>query len=390
MEIKTGKGYITFWALMGIWSVSALTSLPGLAISPILGDLTSIFKHATELDIQMLTTLPSLFIIPFILLAGRLSSAIGYERLLYLGLGVYLLCGVLYFFCGTIEELILVSVMLGIGVGIITPLSTSLISRFFTGEYRTRQFGYSSAINNLALVVATALTGYLAEVEWRLPFVVYLLPFFSLLLVWRIKTADRTTAVADENSVVQGGINYASLSRYMLYYLFVTYLVMVVSVNLPFLMEQEGYDSGTSGLVISLFFLSIMLPGFFLNKIVSFMGEGVFRVSLLFIFIGLFFVCFNKGISGVVIGVVLSGFGYGVAQPCLYDRVSAVSSGEKQAYALALLMSMNYVAIVICPYILDFVQFITGIKSNEFPFVFNACVGLLAFMVLWVNRYFRK
>ena len=390
MKIKTGKGYITLWALVGIWSVSALTSLPGLAISPILGDLTSIFKHATELDIQMLTTLPSLFIIPFILLAGRLSSTIGYERLLYWGLGVYLLCGVLYFFCDTIEELILVSVLLGVGVGIITPLSTSLISRFFTGEYRTRQFGYSSAINNLALVVATALTGYLAEVQWRLPFAVYLLPFFSLLLVGRIKNADATTSVTNENCTVQGGIDYASLSRCMLYYLFVTYLVMVVSVNLPFLMEQEGYDSGTSGLIISLFFLSIMLPGLFLNKIVSFIGKGVFRVSLFMIFMGLFIVFFNKGLPGVAVGVFLSGFGYGVAQPCLYDRVSGVASGERQAYALALLMSMNYVAIVLCPYIVDFVQNLSGVKSNSFPFVFNACVGLLAFMVLWVNSFFRK
>ena len=83
MKIDTGKGTITLWALLGIWSVSALTSLPGLAISPILGDLSEIFKSATELDIQMLTSLPSLLIIPFILLAGHLTNAVGYIRLLY-------------------------------------------------------------------------------------------------------------------------------------------------------------------------------------------------------------------------------------------------------------------------------------------------------------------
>ena len=55
MKIDTGKGFIGVWALLGIWSVSALTSLPGLAISPILGDLSTIFKDATELDIQLLT-----------------------------------------------------------------------------------------------------------------------------------------------------------------------------------------------------------------------------------------------------------------------------------------------------------------------------------------------
>ncbi len=75
-----------------------------------------------------------------------------------------------------------VSALLGIGAGLIIPLSTGLISRYFTGEYRVKQFGYSSAITNMTLVVATAVTGYLAEVHWRLPFVVYLLPLISLVL----------------------------------------------------------------------------------------------------------------------------------------------------------------------------------------------------------------
>ena len=37
MKINTGRGTIPLITLVGIWSVSALTSLPGLAVSPILG-----------------------------------------------------------------------------------------------------------------------------------------------------------------------------------------------------------------------------------------------------------------------------------------------------------------------------------------------------------------
>ena len=55
-RIYTGKGYIGLSALVGIWSVSALTSLPGLAVSPISEKLLTVFPSATELDIQMLTT----------------------------------------------------------------------------------------------------------------------------------------------------------------------------------------------------------------------------------------------------------------------------------------------------------------------------------------------
>ena len=89
MKIKTGKGYISLVALLGIWSVSALTSLPGLAVSPIMGQLSDIFPSATELELQMLTSIPSLLIIPFMLLAGRLAVRVGYAKVLYVGLGCF-------------------------------------------------------------------------------------------------------------------------------------------------------------------------------------------------------------------------------------------------------------------------------------------------------------
>lgn len=396
MRIDTGKGSITLWALLGIWSISALTSLPGLAISPILGDLTTIFKDATEFDIQMLTSLPSLLIIPFILLAGRVSNVVGYLRLLYMGLGVFLLSGLLYFLCNSVVELIFVSALLGVGAGIITPLSTSLVSRFFTGEQRTRQFGYSSAINNLTLVAATAVTGYLAEVEWRLPFVVYLLPAVSLVLVPFIKSAERSSGVSPVDAVAKGrdalssGIDYRALGKLMLYYLFITYLVMVVSVNLPFLMSENGHDSGSVGLVTSLFFLSIMLPGLFLNRILRFFGGQVFLYSLLFIGCGLMVVFFNASIAGTAAGVILAGLGYGTAQPCIYDRTATVASASKVTFALALVMTMNYVAIVICPPVVDFLQEVAKVKSERFAFALNSCLCVLGLLFLLVRGFFQK
>ena len=395
MKIYTGKGSITLWALLGIWSVSALTSLPGLAISPLLGDLTTIFKTATELDIQMLTSLPSLLIIPFILLAGRLSDAVGYLHLLYMGLGLFLLSGVLYFLCDTMLELILVSALLGVGAGIITPLSTSLVSRFFVGDARTRQFGYCSAINNLALVVATAVTGYLAEVTWRLPFVVYLLPAVSLLLVPHIKGADAGSSAAGEAASVAGvtsssGTNYMSLLKLMLYYFFITFLVIVVSVNLPFLMKEYGHESGSVGDVTSLFFLSIMLPGLFLNKILEFLRGWVFLFSLLLIGGGLFIIFFNTALAAMVVGVFLAGVGYGIAQPYIYDRTTKVAAADRVTFALALVMTMNYVAIVVCPPIVDFLQEVSGVKSAGFAFALNGCLCVAGFVFLLVKMLAAK
>ena len=387
--IYTGKGTITVMALAGIWSVSALTSLPGLAVSPISEKLLAVFPTATDLEIQMLTTLPSLLIIPFILLAGFISEKVGYIKLLNIGLWLYLISGALYFFCTSMVQLVIVSALLGVGAGIIIPFSTSLVSKFFSGEQRTRQYGLVSALTNITLVVATAVTGYLADIQWRLPFVVYLLPFVSILLVPAIKGSEMgvsSTREEKEDIVPDGKVDYRNLVKYMLYYLLITYLVMVVSINLPFLLGKYGYDSGVSGMVTSIFFIAMMLPGLFINRIIAVLGRNILIFSLLLIVLGLADVFFNSRLLLIILGCIATGVGYGIAQPYIYDITASLAPPQKSTYTLALLMTMNYVAILISPFIVDWAQDLAGAKGERFPFALNAFVGLAAIVFMLLRR----
>ena len=388
MKINTGQGTIPLITLIGIWSVSALTSLPGLAVSPILGELSTIFPHATELDIQMLTSLPSLLIIPFVLLAGKLAEKRDFIRLLRVGLWLVAASGVLYLFSSRMWQLMAVSALLGIGAGLIIPLSTGLISRYFTGEYRVRQFGYSSAITNITLVRATVLTGYLAEVHWRLPFAVYLLPLISLVLSAYLKkdaasvTIKQAAAIIppiQSTPVISGkyGIHIRHLVQLMLFYGLVTYVVLAVTFNLPFLMEAHHFSSGNSGLMISLFFLAIMAPGFMLDSLVKLLGNKTKLYSLLAIAIGLLLIWISPTEWLIVPGCILVGLGYGIIQPLIYDKTVDTAIPQKTTLALAFVMVMNYLAILLSPFITDFFQWIFHTGSQEFPFIFNLCITIL-------------
>ena len=388
MKINTGQGTIPLITLIGIWSVSALTSLPGLAVSPILGELSTIFPHATELDIQMLTSLPSLLIIPFVLLAGKLAEKRDFIRLLRVGLWLFAASGVLYLFSSRMWQLMAVSALLGIGAGLIIPLSTGLISRYFTGEYRVRQFGYSSAITNMTLVVATAVTGYLAEVHWRLPFAVYLLPLISLVLSAYLKkdaasvTIKQAAAIIppiQSTPVISGkyGIHIRHLVQLMLFYGLVTYVVLAVTFNLPFLMEAHHFSSGNSGLMISLFFLAIMAPGFMLDSLVKLLRNKTKLYSLLAIAIGLLLIWISPTEWLIVPGCILVGLGYGIIQPLIYDKTVDTAIPQKTTLSLAFVMVMNYLAILLSPFITDFFQWIFHTGSQEFPFIFNLCITIL-------------
>lgn len=401
MRIQTGRGTIPLITLIGIWSISALNALPGLAVSPILGKLSVIFPHSTELDIQMLSSLPSLLIIPFIILAGKLAERANFIRLLQVGLAIFALSGILYLLTDKMWQLIAISALLGVGSGMIIPLSTGLITKYFTGVYRVKQFGYSSAITNITLVVATAITGYLAEYNWHLPFVVYLFPLVSLVLSVYLHRSmlseggnvsmtsdDQTNAYASIDPEVKNskhGMNVRHLIQVMMFYGLSTYLALIVTFNLPFLMEEYHFSSGNSGVMISLFFLAIMAPGLILNRIVKFFGKKTMFYSLLCMAIGLALIWLSPKEWVIAPGCIFVGLGYGVIQPVIYDKTTHTAVPKKTTLALAFVMMMNYLAILLCPFIIDFFQStIFHVKSQQFAFVFNLCITILA--LIWAYK----
>ena len=62
------------------------------------------------------------------------------------------------------------------------PLSTGLLAYYFRPEQQAGLMGYSSAMNQMGGVVATLLSGLLANISWRASFLVYLMGLISIVL----------------------------------------------------------------------------------------------------------------------------------------------------------------------------------------------------------------
>lgn len=386
MKIKTGKGSITLLVLLAIWSVSAISSLPGLAVSPILGDLNRIFPKATDLEIQMLTSLPSLLIIPFVLLSGRLSVGRDKFKILTVGLTIFFLSGVACLFARSMGWLIVISCILGIGSGMVIPFSTGLVVDFFTGDYRVRQLGYSSAINNFTLVVATAVTGYLANVDWHLPFLVYTLPGISLVLSFFLKRQRSAPEPEQSIQMRHKRIDRHKLMGLMLFYFFITYAVVVITFYAAFLVDDYKMHSSFSGVLISLFFLAIMLPGLFIDRIIRVLKCNVNLAALLSVCVGLLCLGIFRDKAMLVVGALLSGFGYGVMQPVIYDKAATIAPPRSATLALSFVMSMNYLSVMICPFIVSLLRELFGTHSDRFPFFFNAALALAVAAAAFFRR----
>jgi putative sugar transporter len=225
----------------------------------------------------------------------------------------------------------------------------------------------------------------LAEINWHLPFIVYFFPVVSFFLSFYLKRD--TISVAPVKVTVSGKIEVKRLVSLMSFYGLVTYLAVIVSFNLPFLMKEYHFDTGASGIIISLFYLAIMAPGFILNRVLSIFGSFTKCVSLLCMAGGMVLILLsgNEWILGL--GAIFIGFGYGVIQPVVYDQTTRVATPDKVTLALAFVMSMNYLAILLCPTIIDTLQSLFHIHTQQFAFIFNLVITLLVVLGAYYRRH---
>ncbi len=389
MKISTGKGEISLWALLAIWSVSAVTSLPGLAISPILEDLSKIFPSASQLEIQMLTSLPSLLIIPFVLFSGWLSERGESLKLLAVGLAIFFASGVVCVFAKDIRLLIVAGCIMGAGAGIAVPYSTGLVVRYFTGDMRVQQLGVSSAVNNLSLVIATAVVGWIAAKDWHFAFMVYLLPAVSLVMLLALRGAKAAPEPMESDQLRQSKIHWGRLVGLSVLYFVITFTTLVITFYLSFLLEKYRFPQEFSSVMISLFFLAIMLPGLMLNVIIRRTRSMTIFISLCLVVVGLLLVGTVPDIPLMTLGVILTGVGYGVLQPIIYDKTAIIAPPEAATKALSVVMTMNYVAVVVCPFVVDFAERIFRQKEESFPFVASAVVvAMVALLSLIMRKSF--
>lgn len=431
MRINTGKGTISLLTLAAIWSISLVVNLPGLAVTPMLGNLDKIFPDTSELEIQLLTVLPNLFIIPFVLLSGKLSLSKSKISIVVVALVIYLASGILYFFARSMVALIVISCLLGVGCGLLIPLAAGLLADTFVGKYRMQQLGIKSGISNIALVVATFVVGWLSHGNWHLPFLVYLIPAIPLAMSVflrgipasdlypatdpaapsQIKATTKVAAKATMAGVaaraihvtppavtsdsfgkfgkVKDGFIVSRVWWLIVVYFMVCYAGVVVSYYSPFLMQGYGLPSSDVGTVTALFFLAVFLPGFILPYIVKCLKQTTLIVSAAIMAVGIFLMTVSHHFGILCLAAMLVGCGYGVFQPLIYDKATQVITvPAKSTLALAFVLAANYLSVSATPFIVDgFADLFHQAHSNAFPFVFNSII-MVAFTVIVI--IFRK
>ena len=377
---------------ISIWSVSLITSITGLAISPSLPDIQRHFPKIDKSEIDMLISLPAFLLIPFVIISGKMAHS--KNNLLFIRLGsiIFIACAIAYQFDNDFNYILFVSVLLGLGGGLVVPLAAQLPTRYYSGIALQKQLGICSGVANGSQVICTFLAGWLATIDWHYPFWVYSIAVIPLLLspllssrkalAQYIMIKEKETADVEKKT----SINKVGLLLIMFIYFIVMFFNIQIPLNLPFLLSTNGISTDISGVLISIFFFVQAISAFLINSTIKFFRYYTMAIAVLIIAVILIFLPLIHNYILYYILVSIAGITGGTIEPIVWNKTSHICSHKNSTIAFGWVMSACYLSVFATPYIISIFSKLFHVNNVSFPFIISGIIAFIFSMFLFIKN----
>lgn len=143
------------------------------------------------------------------LIMGLLSVRYKHKSLLLMGLLLLSVAIIGCYLSPSFALLMSFYVMIGFGTAMIMPMTTSLVAKHLPLEKRTSALGLLMATVSISILLGTPIIRFISDIGgWRLPYLLYALPFplLSLVLVFKglPSESERGIAAPSRASVIDG------------------------------------------------------------------------------------------------------------------------------------------------------------------------------------------
>ena len=299
---------------------STTTILSATIIAPALPQMAMDFGDVPNVDllVRLTLTMPALFIAIGALFAGILLDRWGRKPVISIALVLYGITGSAGYFLDSLVAILVSRALLGLAVAGIMSGITTLILDYFSGPRLNQFLGYQGASIGLGGMVFLLLSGFLADIGWRYPFLVHLIAF--LVLIGVILFIDEPEAQTSTEQKTQTGKPVFSWKTVAPIYVtaFVGMVVFFIfPVQLPFyLTEQSGASTSLVGLALSAQTLSSVIVALQfkrLKKRLSFVA--IFSLVFVAFSINHFIVALTPNYVLVIIALLIGGLGIGLFPP---------------------------------------------------------------------------
>lgn len=321
---------------ISLLSVSLLVVSAG-AIAGNIPAIVQAYPTVNETLIELLTTIPSLFIILTILISPKVAQRIGYKRTVQVGIGIVCLAGLLPVVTTSFTSLFLSRILFGVGVGLFNPLLYTIAAGLYSGGHLATVIGLQSAFEGIGGMLITFLVGQLLVTGWRYSFMVYGLAI-PILFLFGLFVPDIRPTTSDEKEAKTG----PTIDRTLIYYLILLFLAvtvyMSIAVKVTGLLYDKAIGDATDGSNLLAFIgFGAMTAGMVFGKTVRIFKEWTIPVSFLGMSIALLLLARAPNLWIASLAVVLCGFSFRTFVPYVFNEVNQKSQQATAQTALLLI-----------------------------------------------------
>ncbi len=305
--------------------------------------------------VEMITTIPSLFLMISVLTSGFIAKKIGYKQTIMLGLGIVAISGIIPVFIGNFYLVLFSRAALGFGIGLFNSLLIGLISYFFDGNERTTLIGYHEALGGLGGMLITYIAGQLIHVGWQAPFISYAIAIPVFFIFWKVIPKVKTEDILHKNTK-QVVVSEGKEGKFSIVFVFMVLIVIGATLNMTMgikvssLIVEQGYGSASdASTVIMLLSLGAMISGFLFGKMYNIFKNYIMSVGFTITAFAMFIIGISNTSWMTVLGGFLVGFGFRVMMPCLTNIVNS-SHLKNPTLATSLLLVAYNLGSAFAPY----------------------------------------
>lgn len=356
---------------------STLTMLANAIISPSLPSITQAFSDVDNVEAltKLMLTLPALVIALFSPIAGRIIDKYGRIPVLVISLIIYALAGTAGYWVDSLYAILFSRIILGFGVSGIMTTATTLVGDYFTGKKREQFMGMQGAFTALGGLLFIPTAGYLADIDWRLAFLVYAFAGLILVMVpFSLHEPEKTTSAEAEkatNQKVSTKVWFVYISAFITMMFF-----YIIPVQLPFLLNTfDGVNSNQVGLSIGFMMIaqaaSAILSKSFRKKLssISMYVLGFTLMATGYLLIGL-----SSSYIMATLSVMMVGLGIGSLIPTANLWIMSLVPDAQRGKYVGLLTRANFIGMFVSPLAIQPIQNIVGLQAS---FVVTSCILIL-------------
>ncbi len=329
----------------------------------------------------LISTLPTLFVVITTIVTGSVAGKrFSYKFLAILGSLLFLVGGCAPALIADFGTILVCRAILGIGIGMLSPLGNALVAGSFEGQKRASLLGYGTLFMNAGGIVFQMLGGILADINWQMTFWGHGLVIVALIMAFFLPEPQKpaeTQSIKSDAPKEKMGKPIWVIAILLMVYNMINYPIMM---NLSILfIERRAGGATAAATALSLFTVAGCVAGLVFGTLFKALKRFCLPFGFAICMVGSAMVRFGGSAFVMTAGLVLAGFAFSIILPSLMTWMSISTPQSTIAMATSIIMALMNLGGFICTYWLVFIKSVAG-ETTLAPI--NIAIGFFACMAV--------